>query len=55
MTHSEFNHLLSSVKALSPEQMRQLRQQLAQPKRPTAPTPGHAAKRAKAPSPQKSR
>jgi hypothetical protein len=28
MTHSEFNHLLSSIKALSPEQMRQLRQEL---------------------------
>jgi erythromycin esterase-like protein len=29
MTHSEFNYLLSSIKALSPEQMRQLRQELA--------------------------
>jgi hypothetical protein len=28
MTHSEFNHLLSSIKALSPEQMRHLRQEL---------------------------
>jgi hypothetical protein len=28
MTHSEFNHILGSIKALSPEQMRQLRQQL---------------------------
>ncbi len=41
MTHSEFNHLLTSIKALSPEQVRQLRQQidsqLAQPKKPTAP------------------
>ena len=38
MTHSDFNHLLSSLKALSPEQMRRLRQQidseLAQPKKP---------------------
>ena len=38
MSHSEFNHLLSSLKALSPEQMRRLRQQidseLAQPKKP---------------------
>ena len=57
MTHSEFNHLLSSIKALSPEQMRQLRQQLdsqlAQPKKPTAPTPGKAAKRAKPAAPKK--
>jgi hypothetical protein len=28
MTHREFHHLLSSIKTLSPEQMRQLRQQL---------------------------
>ena len=34
MTHSDFNHLLSSIKALSPEQVRQLRQQLDQPARP---------------------
>ena len=51
MTHSDFNQLLSSIKALSPEQLRQLRQQLddrlAQPKKPTAPTPGKAARRAK--------
>ena len=51
MTHSDFNHLLSSIKGLSPEQMRQLRQQLdsqlAQPKKPAAPAPGKAAKRAK--------
>ena len=51
MTHTDFNQLLSSIKALTPEQVRQLRQQLdrqsAQPKKPTAPTPGKAAKRAK--------
>jgi hypothetical protein len=51
MTHSDFNQLLSTIKALSPSQVRQLRQQLdkqlAQPKKPTAPTPGKAAKRAK--------
>jgi len=51
MSHSEFNHILSSIKALSPEQIRQLRQQLdsqlTQPKKPTASTPGKAAKRAK--------
>ena len=28
MTHSEFNHLLSSIDSLSPEQMRQLRHEL---------------------------
>jgi hypothetical protein len=28
MTHSEFNHLLGSIDALSPEQMRQLRREL---------------------------
>jgi hypothetical protein len=28
MTHSEFNRFLSSIKAMSPEQVRQLRQQL---------------------------
>ncbi|MGO9597057.1 MAG: hypothetical protein ACLP7Q_03455 [Isosphaeraceae bacterium] len=28
MTHSEFNHLLGSIDALSPEQMRQLRRKL---------------------------
>jgi hypothetical protein len=51
MTHSDFNQLLSIIKALSPSQVRQLRQQLdkqfAQPKKPTASTPGKAAKRAK--------
>ena len=52
MTHSDFNHLLSSLKALSPEQMRRLRQQidseLAQPKKPTAQAPDKGAKRTKA-------
>jgi hypothetical protein len=28
MTHGEFNHLLNSIKALSPMQMRQLRRQI---------------------------
>ena len=55
MSHSEFNHLLSSLKALSPEQMRRLRQQidseLAQPKKPTAQTPDKGAKRIKAAPP----
>jgi hypothetical protein len=49
MTQTDFNQLLSSIKALSPEQAQRLRQQLdkqlAQPKKPTAPTPGKAAKR----------
>jgi hypothetical protein len=56
MTHSEFNHLLSSLKALSPEQVRQLRQQidsqLAQPKEPTVQSPTKGAKRTKS-APQK--
>jgi hypothetical protein len=50
MTHIDFNHLLSSLKALSPEQLRQLRQeldtQLAQPKKRLASAPGKRAKRA---------
>ena len=57
MTHNDFNHLLNSIKALSPEQMRQLRQQLdhqlAEPKKPTAPKPGKAAKRAQPAVPKK--
>jgi hypothetical protein len=50
MTRADFNHLLSTIKALPPEQMRQLRQQLDQ--MPDAPTPrpkqppAKAAKRA---------
>ena len=57
MTHSEFNHLLSSIKALSPAQMQRLRRQLdselshqkppaAAPKKPAARTPARKAKRA---------
>ena len=57
MTHSDFNQLLSSIKALSPEQVRQLRQQLdrqsAQPKKPTAPTPAKAAQRTRLAAPKK--
>jgi hypothetical protein len=57
MTHNDFNHLLSSIKALSPEQARQLRQQLdgrcAKPKKPTAPTPGTANNRIKRAVPKK--
>jgi hypothetical protein len=52
MTHSDFNHLLSSIKALSPEQMRQLRRrldsELAHLKQPTAQTPAKRTDRAKA-------
>jgi hypothetical protein len=60
MTHSQFNHLLGSIKALSPEQMRQLRQQIdselshddrrteGQPKTPSAQASGQGPKRAKA-------
>src|SRR4051812_11327985 len=51
MTHSDFDQLLSCIKALTPGQARQLRQQLdrqrTRPKKPTAPTPDSAAKRAK--------
>jgi hypothetical protein len=43
MTHSEFNHLLSSVATLSPEQMRQLQRELetrmAAIEQKTAPAP----------------
>ncbi len=52
MTPTEFNHLLSQIKALPPEQMHQLRQQLdrqlAQPKKPTAPPSAKKAKPLKA-------
>jgi hypothetical protein len=50
MTHSDFNHLLSSLKSLTPEQVRQVRQQLdrqsAQPKKRPAPASAKGAKRA---------
>jgi hypothetical protein len=50
MTQSDFNHLLSTIKALPPEQVRQLRQQLdeqlAQAKMSTPPA---SAKKAKPP------
>jgi hypothetical protein len=51
MSRSEFNHILSSIQALSPEQVRQLRDQLdselARPKKPAARTPGKGARRTK--------
>jgi hypothetical protein len=50
MNQTEFNQLLSRIKALPPEQLRQLRQQLdrqaAEPSKPLAPP---AAKKAKPP------
>jgi hypothetical protein len=52
MTHTDFNYLLSSIKGLSPEQLRQLRQQidrkLAEPSKPLAPPPAKKAKPPKA-------
>ena len=57
MTQTDFNHLLSSISGLSPDQLRQLRQQLdrqlAQPKQSAPPAAGKAPKRARAPSPKK--
>ena len=65
MTHSEFYHLLSNIKALSPAQMRQLRQQLdselahpgphagAQPQKPPTRTSRQAAKPTKPAAPKK--
>jgi hypothetical protein len=57
MTHSDFNQLLSSIKALSPEQMRQLRQQLdrqlAEPKRPRARPSAKTPKQTRAAPPKK--
>ena len=58
MTRADFNHLLDTIKALPPEQARQLRQQidqqLAQPKKPARPASAKAAKRSKpAPAPAK--
>jgi hypothetical protein len=51
MTQTDFNHLLSSIKTLSPAQVRRLRQQLdeqiAEPEKPRAQPSGKAAKRAK--------
>jgi hypothetical protein len=64
MTHTDFNHLLSRIKALSPAQMRQLRQQLdselahpspragIQPQKPPVRSHAKGAKRTKATSQQ---
>ena len=52
MTQTEFNRLLIRIKALSPEQLRQLRQQidrkLAEPSKPAAPPTAKKAKPPKA-------
>jgi hypothetical protein len=57
MTQSDFNHLLSTIKALPPEQVRQLRQQLdkqlAQAKKPPPPAASKKAKPPKAPAAKK--
>ncbi len=52
MTQVEFNHLMSSIEALSPEQIRQLRQrldrQLTQPNTPPPKSSSKPARRSKA-------
>jgi hypothetical protein len=55
MTHTDFNHLLSSIKALTPDQMRRLRQQLDKELTPPSKPPARkGAKSAKAaPQPAK--
>ena len=57
MTHTDFNHLLSSIKTLSPGQMRRLRQQLdrqlAEPKRPRAQPSAKTSKQTRAAAPKK--
>jgi hypothetical protein len=57
MNQTEFNHLLSRIKALPLDQLRQLRQQLdkqlARPKKSAPPSSAKTAKRAKPAVPQK--
>lgn len=57
MTQTGFNHLLSQIKALPPELLRQLREQidstLAHPQQPSARTSGKAAQRARPAAPRK--
>jgi hypothetical protein len=57
MAQNDFEQLLSGLKALSPEQVQQVRQQLDEQlrrsERPTAKRPGRAAKRGKAPLPKR--
>jgi hypothetical protein len=54
MTHTDFNQLLSSINGLTPQQMRQLRQQLDRHlDQPPARTPAKASKRVKPAAPKK--
>ena len=57
MTHADFNHLLSSIKTLSPQQMQRLRQQLddelAEPGKPLVRPPAKRPKRNTAAAPTK--
>jgi hypothetical protein len=56
MTHTDFNQLLSSIKGLTPVQVRQLRQQLeelAEPRKPPIRPPAKKANPAKAAAPKK--
>jgi hypothetical protein len=57
MIHIDFNQILSSIEALSPEQVRMFRQQVdrqhAQPKKSTIQPSGKSAKRIKPAAPKK--
>src|SRR6516162_1017363 len=57
MTNTDFNHILSSLKGLTPEQLRQLRQhldrELADPTKPTAKPPAKKTKPARTAAPKK--
>jgi hypothetical protein len=56
MTQTEFNHLLSQIRALPPDQMRRLRQQideLAEPQKPPVRPPAKKAKPARTAAPKK--
>jgi hypothetical protein len=57
MTRTDFNHLLTTIESLTPEQVRRLRQQLdrrlAEPTKGPVPASGKAVRRAKAPLPEK--
>jgi hypothetical protein len=47
MTDTDFSHLLSSIRALTPAQMRKLRHQIDNELAPPARTPAKAAKRSR--------
>ncbi len=53
MTRTDFDHLLSSIKSLTPEQVRKVRQQLdrqsAASKKPAVPKPANGARTSKQP------